>query len=78
MEEICRECRFLNKLDELASKLEIVFFMVSCVSINITFGVCGYVDNRVSQHMILNKKIFSKFQEEDVAYRWSWVMMLHI
>jgi len=46
--------------DELASKLETVFSMVSCLSINTISTVGWYVHNGASIHMTFNKKAFNK------------------
>jgi hypothetical protein len=55
-----------SKVDELASKLETTFSMVSCLSTNTISGVGWYVDNGASRHMTFNKKAFNRLQEQEV------------
>jgi hypothetical protein len=65
-EAVCKECRsFKFGVDELASKLETTFSMVSCLSTNTISGVGWYVDSGASKHMTFNKKAFNKLQEQE-------------
>jgi hypothetical protein len=61
----CRECRDCIGLDELESKLETAFSMVSCLSTNTVSSVGWYVDSGASRHMTYDRKIFSRFQEQE-------------
>jgi hypothetical protein len=47
-------------LDELESKLETTFSMVSCLSTNTVSSVGWYVDSGASRHMTYDKKIFKQ------------------
>jgi hypothetical protein len=44
-EVFCREWKGTSGVDDLSSKLETRFFMVSCLSSNMVFGVGWYVDS---------------------------------
>ena len=52
-------------MDELSSKLETHFSMVSCLSSNTMSRVGWYVDSGASKHMTSNKRAFSKLQEQE-------------
>jgi hypothetical protein len=54
-------------VDELSSKLETHFSMVSCLSSNTMFGVVWYVDSGASKHMTSNKRAFNKLQEHEAS-----------
>jgi hypothetical protein len=56
-----------TRVNDLSSKLETSFFMVSFLSPNNIYSVGFYVDSGASQQMTFNRKIFNKLHEQDVG-----------
>lgn len=54
-------------MDELSSKLETHFSMVSSLSSNTIFVVEWNVGNGASKHMTSNKRVLNKLQEQQVS-----------
>jgi hypothetical protein len=54
-------------VDELASKLETSFSMVSCLSTNTISGVGWYVDSGASKHMTFNLEDLQQVSEQEEA-----------
>lgn len=52
-------------MDDLTTKLETHFSMVSSVSIYTVLGVGWYADSGASRHMTYEEKVFNRFQEQE-------------
>jgi hypothetical protein len=52
-------------VDDLTTKLETHFSMVSSVSIYTVLGIGWYADNGYSRHMTYEEKVFNRFQEQE-------------
>ena len=52
-------------MDDLTTKLETHFSMVSSVSIYTVLGVGWYADSGDSRHMTYEEKVFNRFQEQE-------------
>jgi hypothetical protein len=52
-------------VDDLTTKLDTHFSMVSSLSTYTVSGVGWYVDSGASRHMTYDKKIFNRFQEQE-------------
>jgi hypothetical protein len=60
--QFVRSAKASARVDELTSKLDATFSMVSRLSSNIVSSVGWYVENGASKHMIFNKKAFDELR----------------
>ena len=51
--------------DEMISQFDTSFSMDSCLSTNIVSSVGWHVDNGASRHMMFNRPLFNKIQEQE-------------